>query len=179
MKKTDYIFILGIFLVCLTAFLAYKYNPDYKNAVKTPGTASDSLEVNPSGLCPVCGSINTISEGLYYFKEEAFDSTLTWGIPYKQFRKIYCSKCGIGRLMDYESIKDLGLLNESILKNTEPRQRVLTGLIVAKYETESKKHNIDWEMFVNDYDYIPELYILWDPYSEIQSDKFYKFIGVK
>ena len=55
----------------------------------------------------------------------------------------------------------------------------LTELIVARYEKAKKKYDVSWEEFVNDYDYIPELYILWDPYSKIQSDKFYKFIGVK
>ena len=90
---------------------------DYDIAVETPGYNASSEGSMALGACPVCGSINTISEGLYYFKEEAFDSTLTWLTPYKQFQKIYCSKCGVGRLIDYDKIKNIYELNKSIRRS--------------------------------------------------------------
>ena len=34
--------------------------------------------------------------------------------------------------------------------------------VVFKYEMESKKHMITWEMFLNDYDFITELAMYWD-----------------
>ena len=224
--------ILGsIVMLAFLSMLFILFRTDYKIAVERPGEAREALETYGSGACPVCGSVKTISEGLYYFKEEAFDSTLTWGVPYKQFQKIYCNNCGVGRLIDYKTIKDIYALNASIVKKNSlnyryyardgreiypydpdkyitnndyeeihysgdsiPRYKYgriefeitrgsspvnLNELITSKYETENKKHGISWAEFVNDYDYISELYVLWDPKADIQSDKFYKFIGVK
>ena len=114
MKITPGLIVL-VMILGIVGLLGFLMVLDYSIAVDYDRDASPGSGALISGSCPVCGSESTVSEGLYYFREEAFDSTLTWGIPYKQFRKIYCSDCGIGRLVDYDKIKDIFALNASIV----------------------------------------------------------------
>ena len=137
------------FFLAVICFIFTVFTIDYKHsiAVETPGYSSSSGGELASGVCPVCGSVNTISEGLYYFKEEAFDSTLTWGRPYKQFQKIYCSKCGVGRLIDYETIKDNAGLRLSIVKKNSLKYNYYgrDGREIYPYSPEKYTTDNDYE----------------------------------